>query len=196
MFDNAGYEVFSDLCLADFLITKGLAQTVRFYVKSMPWFVSDVTMYDFHWLIARLSTNDHDALKSIGMRWSRYLKAKTWVVIDHGFWTLPIEYAHMEAVNPDLYKKLSEAKIVFFKGDLNYRKLFGKRKILATAPVDISLQGFHPTKIASLRTLKCDVVCGLAKGVAENIAVEDMYWNETGSWGVIQCSGQYLSFHF
>ena len=31
--DNAGFELFSDLCLADFLITTGLASLVRLRVK-------------------------------------------------------------------------------------------------------------------------------------------------------------------
>ena len=31
--DNAGFELFSDLCLADFLITTGLASMVRLRVK-------------------------------------------------------------------------------------------------------------------------------------------------------------------
>ncbi|XP_043229339.1 damage-control phosphatase ARMT1-like [Amphibalanus amphitrite] len=43
--DNAGFELFSDLCLADFLSASGLAQRITFHVKAFPWFVSDTTRW-------------------------------------------------------------------------------------------------------------------------------------------------------
>lgn len=78
---------------------------------------------------------------------------------------------------------------MFYLGDLNYRKLFGKKRCKPTTSVDTALQGFHPSKLASIRTVKCDILCGLKEGVAESIDVENLYWTETGNWGVIQCSG-------
>ncbi|CAG9116474.1 unnamed protein product [Plutella xylostella] len=49
--DNAGYELVTDLLLADFVIQSTIAERVRFHVKSIPWFVSDVTPNDFTWTI-------------------------------------------------------------------------------------------------------------------------------------------------
>ncbi|CAH0598629.1 unnamed protein product [Chrysodeixis includens] len=49
--DNAGYELFADLCLAHFLIAQKIVKKVRFHVKNMPWFVSDVTIKDFSYVI-------------------------------------------------------------------------------------------------------------------------------------------------
>ncbi|KPJ14847.1 UPF0364 protein C6orf211-like [Papilio machaon] len=45
--DNSGYELFSDLCFAHFLISQEIVKKVRFHVKKIPWFVSDVTPVDF-----------------------------------------------------------------------------------------------------------------------------------------------------
>ena len=52
--DNAGFELFSDLCLADFLITTGLASVVRLRVKVHPWFVSDTSQKDIDWLLDQM----------------------------------------------------------------------------------------------------------------------------------------------
>ena len=49
--DNAGPEIFSDLCLATFLSSKGIADKIVFHVKQFPWFVSDATHVDFHWIV-------------------------------------------------------------------------------------------------------------------------------------------------
>ena len=50
----------------------------------------------------------------------------------------------------------------------------------------ISFQGFNPTNILALRTLKADVVTGLENGQAETLLQTDKDWMVNGSWGVIQ----------
>ena len=47
-------------------------------------------------------------------------------------------------------------------------------------------QGFLPSNVASLRTLKADVVTGLAPGKAEETAKKDPNWMTGGDWGVVQ----------
>lgn len=42
--DNAGFELFTDLVLADFLLQSGLASQIKFHGKRFAWFVSDVTV--------------------------------------------------------------------------------------------------------------------------------------------------------
>ncbi|KAF5276998.1 hypothetical protein FQR65_LT16077 [Abscondita terminalis] len=184
--DNTGYELFTDLCLADFFITKKLAQKIRIYVKSIPWFVSDVTKSDFDWTLQELMKSDVSELNKLGKRWSKYVQDGIWVVVDNKFFTLPIDYSYMAKEGVDLYKQFAEAKLVIFKGDLNYRKLFGEKNWNPRTSLEDGLQGFMPSKLAILRTIKCQLVCGLEAGIAEAISEKFPDWEESGNYGVIQ----------
>ncbi|KAJ8919820.1 hypothetical protein NQ315_006349 [Exocentrus adspersus] len=195
IFDNAGYEVFTDLCLADYLVTKKLASSVRLYVKTIPWFISDVMTHDLRWTLEELKSSGNAALQALGERWSNYLTEGVWDVVESDFWTLPFDYTSMKQVEPTLYMKLGEAKAAIFKGDLNYRKLFGERNWDPATTVDEGLQGFHPTKLCILRTIKADIVCGLEEGLAEKVEAEDAKWMETGDWGLVQFSGKVVQIH-
>ena len=53
--DNSGFELFTDLCLADFLVTCGASAKVRMRVKNQPWFVSDTTPHDITWTMNQLN---------------------------------------------------------------------------------------------------------------------------------------------
>lgn len=186
IFDNSGYEVFSDLCLADFLITTKLADKIRLYVKTIPWFISDVTTPDLKYTIDRLKSSSDEKLQILGRRWDDYLSRGVFTVEEHDFWTLPVTFSTMDTVDPLLYGKLSEAKLAIFKGDLNYRKLFGEKNWDPTTPVEVALEGFHPTKLCTLRTLKADIICGLREGAAAETEAKDQDWMTTGKYGVIQ----------
>ncbi|KAG5885457.1 hypothetical protein JTB14_037038 [Gonioctena quinquepunctata] len=61
-----------------------------------------------------------------------------------------------------------KAKMVFFKGDLNYRKLFGEKNWDPTS-IEKGLNSFNPTKLAILRIVKADIVCGLQQEVVEKV---------------------------
>ncbi|KAI4472124.1 hypothetical protein MML48_1g01843 [Holotrichia oblita] len=184
--DNAGYELYTDLCLADFVITNKYATKIRFYVKTIPWFISDVLTKDINWTLTQLNASDNPTLRKLSQRWSNYLDSKIWTVEEHDFWTLPVSYTEMISYDVELYRKLSEAKLVVFKGDLNYRKLFGEKNWSPETPVEEALQGFHPSRLCSLRTLKADIICGLKEGLAEMTAAKSEDWLITGNYGVIQ----------
>ena len=59
----------------------------------------------------------------------------------------------MKKENPSLYSQLSEANILIFKGDLNYRKLVGDLSWSTETTFLESLQGFNPAPLVALRTL-------------------------------------------
>lgn len=184
--DNAGYELFTDMCIADYIIKNKYAERVRFYVKTLPWFVSDVTAKDFTWTLHQLKVGKNSTLKKIADRWNNYMRIKAWTVEEHSFWTLPFTYNEMAKWDLNLYRKLSEAKLIIFKGDLNYRKLFGEKNWRSTKSIISALQGFHPSKIGILRTLKAHIICGLPEGTAEDTEEKDSDWLITGKYGIIQ----------
>lgn len=115
--DNAGYELFTDLCVADYMISKKLCQSHRFYVKVMPWFISDVMTTDFNWLLNKLEELDDTNLNTLAQRWKAYVQEDIWKIVESDFWTLPLDFTYMSKVDPNLYKQLSEARAVFFKGE-------------------------------------------------------------------------------
>lgn len=77
--DNAGYELFTDLCLAAFLILKQFATKVRFYVKKYPWYVSDATLHDFYWILEQMGyLNSHPDLQFLSKMYFDFLDAECW----------------------------------------------------------------------------------------------------------------------
>ena len=184
--DNAGFELFTDLCLAEFLVSSGVASRVRFHGKRIPWFISDVTASDWQWTLQQLATSSQTELRQLAQRWLQYLSDGVWQFSAHPFWTLPYDFASMKSAAPDLHDDLSTADLVLFKGDLHYRKLVGDRAWPTTTPFTVALRGFSPASLCCLRTLKCDMVVGLAEGQAELAQAQHADWMLTGSYAVIQ----------
>ncbi|XP_013134508.1 PREDICTED: protein-glutamate O-methyltransferase-like isoform X2 [Papilio polytes] len=217
--DNSGYELFSDLCLANFLISQDIVKKVRFHVKKIPWFVSDVTPVDFKKTLEMCANANYsrevpqeaptepgegegegaavppqrvsaDSLRELGHKWMQFFEDGTFVVMCDEFWTSPIMYKEMKAQAFQLYRKLQLTAAVLFKGDLNYRKLLAERNCVPTLSFDQALQGFNPAPIIALRTVKADLICGLPKGKFEQLNKIDEKWMEKGDYGVIQYSGK------
>ncbi|XP_075410480.1 damage-control phosphatase ARMT1 isoform X1 [Tenrec ecaudatus] len=184
--DNSGFELITDLVLADFLLSSNLATEIHFYGKMIPWFVSDTTLHDFHWLVAQVKHSAHQSTAQCGAAWESHVETGRWVYQDHLFWTLPHEYCAMAQVAPDLYADLQKADLILFKGDLNYRKLTGDRKWAFTTPFYQALKGFHPAPLCSVRTIKAEVQVGLQPGQGEALTASDPGWLSTGTYGVFQ----------
>lgn len=91
--DNAGFELFTDLVLADFLIEHQLADVVRFSVKAIPWYVSDVIPTDIPWSLDYLSTHTSMNVQNLGKKWNKYFEEGKFVLSPvHRFWISPYEY--------------------------------------------------------------------------------------------------------
>ncbi|KAF4519307.1 hypothetical protein B566_EDAN005246, partial [Ephemera danica] len=165
--DNAGFELFTDLCLAELLVRRGLADTVRIHVKPIPWFVSDVTVPDLHWTLEQLATS----MPELAERWQQHLQEGRWKlypVDKSNFWTLPCDFNSMQKAR-----------------DLNYRKLLGDLNWRPETPFSTAIRG-SPRPLLTLRTLKSDVVSGLPEGLAERLSVEHPNWLISGDFAVIQ----------
>nr|XP_004225825.4 LOW QUALITY PROTEIN: protein-glutamate O-methyltransferase-like [Ciona intestinalis] len=188
--DNSGFELFTDLILAEFLLASKLATKIRFHPKRFPWFVSDVTPQDFLDTIDILGKDSSQVLGDFALRWKERLQDETFTLITDenltSFWTLPDPFYLMKNVSPSLLQLLETSKLLIFKGDLNYRKLVSDLKWLHETSFVKALRGFTSTPLCSLRTLKAEVVVGLPTGVAESIAKCDADWMVTGKYAVIQ----------
>ena len=188
--DNCGFELFTDLCLADFLINSGVVKKVRLRIKNQPWFVSDTTPSDLTWTLNQLMSCGQDSvLTKLANRWQEYINANVWTTHSDQFWTYPHSYHEMSETDPELFKDLSTDSLVIFKGDLNYRKLVGDLNWETVASFPDALKEFRPSKILAIRTAKADVMVGLESGQAETTTEQDPTWMITGQWGVLQYAG-------
>jgi len=186
--DNSGFEFFTDLCLAVFLVDMKLASIVRLHGKSIPWFVSDVTAEDFSWTIDQLGvqSDTHTNLFGFLKRLKENLQSGAITFEVHTFWTLPQDFNEMQTVAPDLYASLQKSDLVYFKGDLNYRKLIGDRKWDPTTRFETAVRDFRPAPFCALRTIKCDVLVGLRDGQMEEVQTVDPNWMKSSAFAVIQ----------
>ncbi|XP_056674918.1 damage-control phosphatase ARMT1-like isoform X2 [Monodelphis domestica] len=187
--DNSGFELYTDLVLADFLLSANLASEIYFHGKSIPWFVSDTSEKDLMWLIYQLKTAHTNCMSRCGSIWEEFFLNHKWNYRDNMFWTLPHEYSAMSQVAPDLYADLQKSNLIIFKGDLNYRKLLGDRKWTFTVPFHEALNGFHPAPLCSIRTIKAEIQVGLEPGQGERIAISEPTWMNTGKYGIFQFDG-------
>lgn len=183
--DNAGFELISDLSFAEFLLSAGLCSTIYLHAKAFPWFVSDVTKKDFDWTLQMLGQINHIAVSNFAQVWKERLNNSSWILQVDDFWTLPYDYSQMETYAPDLYQSLQKSDMIFFKGDLNYRKLLGDLRWPFTTSFETCLRGFYPAPLCVLRTSKSDVLVGLPEGRDEEVKAQDEDWLVNGNWGVI-----------
>ncbi|KAG8771112.1 hypothetical protein FRC12_003856 [Ceratobasidium sp. 428] len=206
--DNAGFELFTDLVFADFLVTyTPYASKAIFHPKPIPWFVSDVTPRDFSSIFVALkdrtffttldeSATQSEALTKMLMRWERYAEKGVFALSPestHAFWVAPGGYWEIAPGRDgeEVGKALDGSGLVVFKGDLNYRKLTGDIKWPNDTPWETAIgpvAGRIP--LVSLRTCKADVVVGLGPGVAEKLDADpkEKGWRAGGKYGLISFS--------
>ncbi|KAL6704599.1 Hairy/enhancer-of-split with YRPW motif protein 2 [Coniothyrium glycines] len=206
--DNAGFELFVDLILAGYLLASGLATTVVFHPKSIPWFVSDVLPADFGALLSALanpqvfyagasdddkttgkqtqslSDIDCDNLKFLFQDWSSKHAEGQLVLRPNNFWTTAGSYWRLPKAEPQLHEDLKESELVVFKGDLNYRKLTADAAWPATTPFADAIGPMGPgsgLRVLALRTCKADVVVGLSEGDDERLRATEGGGGDSGA---------------
>eukprot|EP01134_Creolimax_fragrantissima_P007524 CFRG7524T1 len=186
--DNAGFELFNDLLLADYLVRVDDCDiVVNLHVKVYPWFVSDATEADVLMLIDQLINSEQSDLHRLGNRFEENITEEKWVICTHHFWTLWNDYTEMAVLAVDLHTLLSSSLFIVFKGDLNYRKLLGDRVLPPTLSFSAAIPKFGLAPLCALRTNKSEVICGLTDEVLscvqENCSPD---WMVSGDYGVIQ----------
>lgn len=180
--DNAGFELVTDLALADGLLTAGLADPLVLHVKAHPTFVSDAMVGDVHGTLDRLAADEAPATQALAERLHDAIAGGRLQLRDPFAWTSPLRAREFpETVNAEL----ARADLVISKGDANYRRLLSDRHWAFTTPFD-EVVSYFPAPLLALRTLKAEVACGLAPEQVTRLDEQHPDWLTSGEWGVIQ----------
>ncbi|HBE33356.1 MAG TPA: hypothetical protein DD990_19080, partial [Cyanobacteria bacterium UBA11368] len=73
--DNAGFELFGDLCLVDFLLATNAAKKIYLHLKAHPTFVSDAMIKDIHQTIEFLAKDSDAQVQLLASRWRWYIES-------------------------------------------------------------------------------------------------------------------------
>lgn len=196
--DNVGADTLFDLVLADFLLGQDLARQVVFHLKNRPFFVSDAMPQDIRLILARMrmlavpltaasatvapASEATAALEALGHRLQRHVDAQRLWLRPDPFWTRCLGF---RALPPALQEELAQADLVVLKGDVNYRRLLDDRHWPHTTPLEAAAADI-PRPFLVLRTLKGEIMVGLAPGQAEALAAKDPQWLINGKRGICQ----------
>ncbi|WP_217145190.1 damage-control phosphatase ARMT1 family protein [Streptomyces sp. AC627_RSS907] len=180
--DNAGRELVPDLLLVSHLLAEGRVDRAVLHVKPYPYYVSDATTADVLDALRRLVVAGGAAAAYGGRLWAALTDGRV-TVRAHPFSCAPLPYADMPA---DLREEFAAATVTVLKGDLNYRRLVGDRWWPPTTPF-ADVTAYFPGPVAALRTLKSDVITGLAADTeAALVASGEQRWRTSGTHALIQ----------
>ena len=195
--DNAGFELLADLVLAGYLVESGFAEKVVLHGKRMPWFVSDVMEGDLADLIkgfakgsifTDIDAEDKNEVMEAGNYWQGLQESGKLRFSAEPFWTTAHPFGRTAVVDPHLFQELADAKLVIYKGDLNYRKLTYDGQWPHDTPFEQALGPLarkvdgRGLRTVALRTAKADVAVGL-KLEQHKTLPED--WTRTGKYAMI-----------
>ncbi|CAF0883846.1 unnamed protein product [Brachionus calyciflorus] len=192
--DNCSIEFVSDLILCDFLLRNNFVDKIRLHGKAYSWFISDVTRFDFDYLILQLQSSNSLVVNNFLKRLNNYLNEESSLELyfDGMFWTSPYSFDQMLKIDPDLYQFFKESStLILFKGDLNYRKLLGDLEWDMSIPLKKAIREFRPTSLCAIRTVKSDLMANLNINSHNYIQIIEKFgdskdWMVTGDYGLIQ----------
>jgi len=183
--DNAGYELVSDLVLAYCLLATQAADTVTLHTKAHPTFVSDAMNKDVLETIAELQNSSLEATAQLGKLLAEAVESGKIKLVEDLFWCQPTPFWSLPVT---VAEKLSSSKLIFVKGDANYRRLLGDRHWPLTAPAREVLS-YWDQPVCALRTFKAELGCGVSEVDQQRALEMDSKWMVSGKWGVVQLAG-------
>jgi len=185
--DNAGFELVTDLALAQYLIDSGIAKCVTFQLKSHPTFVSDALEKDLLETVehyASLDASEFPNAQRAGAIWKEFLNKGQWNCAEDNFWVQA--YAMWDMTEPLRSEMAARCDLAFVKGDANYRRLLGDCLWDHTAPFEDVVGCYFPCPVCALRTLKAEIGCGMDADQVERAKNLDAKWMVNGRFGVVQ----------
>jgi len=189
MLDNAGFELVTDLGLAELLLGFNLAARVVLHAKAFPTFVSDVIPGDVDTAVDFLSAQTDQEIRDFGARLDGYIQAGRLRIESRPFWNSPLPLWELP---DDLLEEWKLSSLVISKGDANYRRILGDLQWDFTLSFEQAVD-YLPVPLAALRTLKAELAVGLDRDRIQDAADQDPNWLVDGRWGVIHYAGGYLS---
>jgi hypothetical protein len=193
--DNAGFEFFTDVLYAAYLLEAGIATSIRLHTKEFPWFVSDVIPSDVESLFEHLESSEcfpgRKCLDQLIPRLRKLFQSGVITTTSDPFWTTPFSFHEMPSKAPALLKELQNSYLVIFKGDLNYRKLTRDGLWPHTTTYETALGPLgreSGVRILALRTNKSDVCVGVptqSKVDALNEEAPGGAWVRNGKYAVV-----------
>lgn len=192
--DNVGFELFSDMNLALYLLDCSVCNIVNLHFKNIPWFVSDALPTDLDEMLQYFESIDDPLMMNWCSRVRSYIKCGNIRILINGFWTSPLGFNEMLTDKlfdgHDLFNILNNSCMVFFKGDLNYRKLVDDREWPIDTPLNIAIRQFFNLKcpLAFIRILKSEICVGLTNELKDRAQNMNEKWMVNGKFAVIQCS--------
>ncbi|CAJ1930158.1 unnamed protein product [Cylindrotheca closterium] len=184
--DNAGFELITDLALAQHLVESGIASCVTFQLKSHPTFVSDALEKDLRGHIdyyKNLDSKKFPNAHKAGVKWRELLDTGKWKFNEHNFWVQA--FPMWEMTEPLRTEMKERCDLAFVKGDANYRRLLGDCMWDLAAPFDEVVGNYFPTPICALRTLKAEIGVGMDRKQIERAKQLDSSWMVNGRFGVV-----------
>nr|KAK5440957.1 Hairy/enhancer-of-split with YRPW motif protein 2 [Exophiala xenobiotica] len=194
--DNAGFEFFTDMLLATYLLEMKIAASIRIHVKDFPWFVSDVIPSDIPSLFSHLNSTEifphhRQEIDQLVTRMQNQLSSGAIQVQQHPFWTTGHTYHDMPSHAKNLFEDLKSRDLVITKGDLNYRKLTRDGLWPHTTRFEDAIGPMgrgSGINVMALRTNKADVVVGIeteAKVAELHKEAPNGAWTRNGRYAVI-----------
>lgn len=192
------------MLLGYILLKSGLVQSVIYYTKGYPTFVSDATTRDcmntvniLRGMTRSINLNPHQSRdvsavptgthsRRLGEELSQMVAAGRIRFQHDVFWCLPIHFASMPAT---VRRTIECNSILFIKGDANYRRLIDDRKCPFNTPSESVFKywpSFIGVAMCALRSCKSEVCCGVTEDAQQKARAEDSTWLVSGEWGLIQ----------
>ncbi|MGL1889431.1 MAG: damage-control phosphatase ARMT1 family protein [Reichenbachiella sp.] len=171
--DNAGVELFSDLLLANHIVSNYRCKIIL-HIKTSPIFVSDTIQEDIDQLLSTVNDSKSKELILDNIK-NKRIEIKT-----NPFWVAP---KHFTTWQGEL--ALGEHDIIISKGDANYRRFFEDRQF-SPSTTSQALTSYLTHSTFCIRTLKSEIQTNIPPSELIKLNQTHGNWMTNGEFAVIQ----------
>jgi uncharacterized protein with ATP-grasp and redox domains len=180
--DNSGVELFTDIIQAVHLLESQKVEQVHLHTKAYPTFVSDTTSSDITLLLDALKNDGNSLLCDFADTVGDLCNTDKLIITSDIFWNSPLHFYEM---SEDIRNELRKSDLIIFKGDANYRRIFGDRQIPYDQKLS-SITDYLPAKSIGIRILKSEIMLGMETDAVTSLFRTEKDWLVNGKYGMIQ----------